>query len=78
MKNAREPSRWLMNDLPLMGCPLGLIYPTVGHLHACTITMYAYVIVNRPNLSSYNLADLFSLSSDVRGGRAGESDQSCG
>jgi hypothetical protein len=41
MKNAREPSRWLMNDLPSMGCPLGLIYPTVGHLHMCTITLHA-------------------------------------
>jgi hypothetical protein len=41
MKNAREPSRWLMNDLFLMGCPLGLIYPTVGPLHAYTIMMYA-------------------------------------
>jgi hypothetical protein len=46
MKNAREPSRWLMNDLPSMGCALGLIYPIVGHLHVCAITMYAYVIVN--------------------------------
>jgi hypothetical protein len=41
MKDAREWSRRLMNDLPLMGCPLGLIYPTVGHLHMCTITLHA-------------------------------------
>jgi hypothetical protein len=41
MENAREPSTWLMNDPFLMGFPLGLIYPTVGHLHACTITMCA-------------------------------------
>jgi hypothetical protein len=41
MENVRELSGWLMNDLFLMGCPLGLIYPTVGHLHACMITMYA-------------------------------------
>jgi hypothetical protein len=41
MKDAREWSRWLMNDLSLMGCPLGLIYPTVGHLHMCTITLHA-------------------------------------
>jgi hypothetical protein len=34
-------------------------------LHACMITMYALVIVNRLNLSSYNPADLSSLSSDV-------------
>jgi hypothetical protein len=31
VKNAREWRRWLMNDLSLMGCPIGLIYPTVGH-----------------------------------------------
>jgi hypothetical protein len=31
MKDAREWSRWLMNDLSSMGCPLGLIYPIVGH-----------------------------------------------
>jgi hypothetical protein len=31
MKDAREWSKWLMNDMSLMGCPLGLIYPTVGH-----------------------------------------------
>jgi hypothetical protein len=31
MENAKELSSWLMNDLSLMGCPLGLIYPTVGH-----------------------------------------------
>jgi hypothetical protein len=31
MEDAREPSRWLMNDLFLDGVPLGLIYPTVGH-----------------------------------------------
>jgi hypothetical protein len=31
MENAKELSRWLMNDLFLMGCPLDLIYPTVGH-----------------------------------------------
>jgi hypothetical protein len=66
---------WLVFDgVP----PRGLIYPTVGHLHACTMTMCAQVIVNRPNLSSYNLADLFSLGSDVQGGRAGESDRSRG
>jgi hypothetical protein len=41
MKNAREPSRWLMNDLSSLGCALGLIYPTVGHLHMCTITLHA-------------------------------------
>jgi hypothetical protein len=35
MENARELSVWLMNDLFLMGCPLGLIYLIVGHLHAC-------------------------------------------
>jgi hypothetical protein len=32
MENARELSGWLMNDLFLMGCSLGLIYPTVGAL----------------------------------------------
>ena len=31
VENVRELSRWLMNDLSLMGCPLGLIYPTMGH-----------------------------------------------
>jgi hypothetical protein len=41
MENARELNGWLMNDLFLMGCPLALIYPTMGHLHACMITMYA-------------------------------------
>jgi hypothetical protein len=30
MKDAREWSRWLMNDLPFDGVPLGLIYSTVG------------------------------------------------
>jgi hypothetical protein len=41
MENARELSGWLMNDLSLMGYPLGLIYLSVGHLHACMLTMYA-------------------------------------
>jgi hypothetical protein len=31
MNDPREWSRWLMNDLSLMGFPIGLIYPTVGH-----------------------------------------------
>jgi hypothetical protein len=31
MENVKELSRWLMNDLFLMGYPLGLIYPIVGH-----------------------------------------------
>jgi hypothetical protein len=31
MENAKELSRWLMNDLSFDGVPLGLIYPTVGH-----------------------------------------------
>jgi hypothetical protein len=31
MEKANELSRRLMNDLFLMECPLGLIYPTVGH-----------------------------------------------
>jgi hypothetical protein len=30
MRDARELSRWLMNELSLMGCPLGLVYSTVG------------------------------------------------
>jgi hypothetical protein len=30
MKDAREWSRWLMNDLSFDGVPLGLIYSTVG------------------------------------------------
>jgi hypothetical protein len=31
MEKASELSRRSMNDLEMMGCPLGLIYPTVGH-----------------------------------------------
>jgi hypothetical protein len=31
MEKANELSRRLMNDLEMMGYPLGLIYPTVGH-----------------------------------------------
>jgi hypothetical protein len=31
MEKANELSRWLVNDLEMMGVPLGLIYPTVGH-----------------------------------------------
>jgi hypothetical protein len=31
MENARELSRWLMNDLPFDGVPPRLIYPAVGH-----------------------------------------------
>jgi hypothetical protein len=34
--------------------------------------------VNRLNLSSNDLADLFSFGSNVQGGHAGKSDQSCG
>jgi hypothetical protein len=30
MRDARELSRRLMSELFLMGCPLGLIYSTVG------------------------------------------------
>jgi hypothetical protein len=30
MKDARELTRWLMSDPFPMGCPLGLIYSTVG------------------------------------------------
>jgi hypothetical protein len=42
------------------------------------ITIYTYVIVNRLNLSSYNLADLSSFGSVVQGCRAGKLDQSNG
>jgi hypothetical protein len=31
MEKASELSRWLMNDLEMMGHPLGLIYQTMGH-----------------------------------------------
>jgi hypothetical protein len=31
MEKASKLSRWLMNDLEMMGYPLGLIYLTVGH-----------------------------------------------
>jgi hypothetical protein len=31
MLKANELSRRLMNDLEMMGDPVGLIYPTVGH-----------------------------------------------
>jgi hypothetical protein len=31
MEKAKELSRWLMNDLEMMGYTLGLIYSTVGH-----------------------------------------------
>jgi hypothetical protein len=31
VEKASELSRWLMNDLEMMGYPLGLINPTVGH-----------------------------------------------
>jgi hypothetical protein len=31
MKDARELSKWLMSELSLMGCPLGLIYSIVRH-----------------------------------------------
>jgi hypothetical protein len=31
LKDARELSRWLSSDMFLRGCPLGLIYSTVGH-----------------------------------------------
>jgi hypothetical protein len=31
MEKASELSRWSMNDLEMMGYPLGLIYSTVGH-----------------------------------------------
>jgi hypothetical protein len=30
MRDARELSRWLMSEMFLRGCPLGLIYSTVG------------------------------------------------
>jgi hypothetical protein len=31
MEKASELSIWSMNDLEMMGYPLGLIYPTVAH-----------------------------------------------
>jgi hypothetical protein len=31
MEKASELSRWLVNDVEMMGYPLGLIYLTVGH-----------------------------------------------
>jgi hypothetical protein len=40
MEKASELSRWSMDDLEMMAYPLGLIYPTVGVLHACMIMMY--------------------------------------
>jgi hypothetical protein len=30
-RDARELSRWLMSEMMFEGCPLGLIYSTVGH-----------------------------------------------
>jgi hypothetical protein len=31
MEKASELSRWSMDDLEMMGYPLGLIYPAVGY-----------------------------------------------
>jgi hypothetical protein len=31
IRDARELSRWIMSEMFLRGCPLGLIYSTVGH-----------------------------------------------
>jgi hypothetical protein len=31
VEKANELSRWLMNDLEMMGYPLGLIYSTMEH-----------------------------------------------
>jgi hypothetical protein len=31
MRDTRELGGWLMSELILKGCPLGLIYSTVGH-----------------------------------------------
>jgi hypothetical protein len=45
-----------------------------GAIHVDTITMYAYKIVNRFSLSSYDSADLSSPGSVVRGSSAGKSD----
>jgi hypothetical protein len=30
MEDTRELSKWLRSEMPLRGCPLGLIYWTVG------------------------------------------------
>jgi hypothetical protein len=40
IEKASELSGWSMDDLEMMGYPLGLIYSTVGVLHVCMITMY--------------------------------------
>jgi hypothetical protein len=49
-----------------------------GALHVDMITTWAYVIVNRLSLSSYNSADLSLLCSDVWGPCAGRSGPCCG
>jgi hypothetical protein len=36
-------------------------------LHAYVMKMYTLIIVNRPNLSSYNHADLSLICSDIQG-----------
>jgi hypothetical protein len=65
MKDAREWRRWLMNDLSFDGVPPRPYTLDRGALHACMITTYTKVIVNRLNLSSYNPANISSFSSDV-------------
>jgi hypothetical protein len=40
IEKASELSGWSMDDMEMMGYPLGLIYSTVGVLHVCMITMY--------------------------------------
>jgi hypothetical protein len=65
MKDAREWSRWLMNDLSFDGVPPRPYILDRGVLHAGMITTCTSVIVNRLNLSSYNPTDLSSFSSDV-------------
>jgi hypothetical protein len=41
MENARELSRWLMNDLPFDGVPPRPYISERGALHACMIMIYS-------------------------------------
>jgi hypothetical protein len=62
-----------MVDICFDGVPPRPYILDCGALHAYMMTMCSQVIVNRLNLSYYNLADLSLFCSDVRGRCAGES-----
>jgi hypothetical protein len=77
MKDAREWSRWLMNDSPFDGVPPRPYISDHGAL-TCVYNNDVSLSNSEPiELIFVQSCDLFSFGSNVQGGRTRESDQSC-